>query len=141
MSASDNLRDGLDYRLSLDTGGELDCETGTTLTVTTNMIETTCKGNVDSEGNPFKEFVPGVIGYNLTTPFNIELGESGVDVFDALEKLKDGNSEGFTLSRNGGGLSIAGSGTVNSLSIETNHNAVATGSVTINGDSPLTVTT
>lgn len=136
--ASANLRDGGDYRIEISPGGLFDCETGATLSVSRNMIDATCKGNVDGEGRPFKEFVPGTISYNLAVNLIIELGEAGVDVFDAITLLKEGTSLDFDVKKNSSNV-FSGVGTINNVGIEANNNDSATASLTINGNGALTV--
>lgn len=141
--ASENLRDGGDYRLNL-TGGSftdalIDCETGATLNLSVNMLEATCKGNLDDDGRPFKEFVPGVISYDFAVNFIIELGEAGVDVFDAISVLKAGTELQATLVKGVDAVFNTNSATVNNVSATINNNDTASGSLTLNGNGPLII--
>ena len=141
--ASENLRDGGDYRLNLSgsglTNAVIDCETGSTLNLSVNMLEATCKGNLDDDGRPFKEFVPGVISWDFAVNLIIELGEAGVDVFEAITFLKGGDIFGIELSSDAQAFAIGGNGTINNVSATLNNNDTASGSLTLNGNGPLTI--
>ncbi len=138
------LKNGSDYRLSLRPLGEsgafvtLACETGTTVNVSVNMLETSCKGDVDEDGRNVRTFKPGKINFNLSTEINVKLGEGGLTIFDVTELLKSGAKQEFEFA-NGSGTLLTGAGLIESQGLVANDNATATGSITLNGTGALTV--
>lgn len=140
--ASDKLKDGLDYRLALTgnglTNALLDCETTTTLNITIAMNENSGKCDTDSEGRSFKTFKPGKISWDMNSSAVIELGESGVDAFDAIELVTKGTQLTAAIRENGTTV-FSGPGIVHNTGLTLNDNDTATFTTTLNGNGPLTV--
>lgn len=146
MSNYDNMVNGLflDVAIGVDptVPAVLDCETSFTFQLNTAMNDSTCKGNKDAEGRPFKTFEPGKHTGELSVNGVIELGGSGNDIFDLVDNLKAGDVIDYQVRNTTTGSPVAyitGKSLTQSVDLQTPDNGIATFSATFGNIDDITI--